>query len=197
MDTRVPNTPNTTQLGDDNKITASTSYAHAVLNIKQTLTTNKNDTAADVVQKNNIDERPKENVPINNNDDDDTFTPVINHNRKERKNEKHKKGKHKLVNGEKADNKHDKTEKQDKDKKETTNSNTTNDLNDGKKVFVEAPLPKVNPWQKNVGTDVSETVVVVEKKTKKDNATANGNGQVQSGVVKATKDKRRYNQKVR
>lgn len=79
-------------------------------------------------------------------DDTDDFTTVTNHhNRKERKNhDKIKRDKQPKQPQNTQSNKHDSSAK---DKNENQPSVETEKLE--KKVFVEAPLPKINPWQTN------------------------------------------------
>lgn len=68
-----------------------------------------------------------------------------------------------------------------------------------KKVFVEAPLPKVNPWQVNRNTP--HIVPVAEAQSEKrvlkpQKQEAIVNGQASPAIVQAPKDRRKYNQKV-
>lgn len=212
MDTRVSPTP--VNPHDDTK-EAGASYAHAVLNFKQpTNNTNNNN------NKENIEEPPKQmkdiqvkaadiskqpEEPKQNAEDEESFTPVVSYSRKDRKNEKMKK---KLAavteKGDKSD--HASREKpkepRPKDKRDEKESSTGKELNDeqsdSKKVFVEAPIPKVNPWQvKQVApTKQKDENTQPEKRVlqpKKQDITVNGSEV--SGVIKAPKDKRKYNQK--
>ncbi|KAG5875098.1 hypothetical protein JTB14_033702 [Gonioctena quinquepunctata] len=218
MDTRVPPTPNNPRLEDDTKSEAGASYAHAVLNFKQTTIYNNN--------KENIEELSKDKQPQpaaenskqpepeaskSNLDEDETFTPVVSHSRKERKSEKFRKNKS-VVQAERD--RHDKHEKKDnqlprdkqkdalpKDKREEKDSansrETTEEQDDVKKVFVAAPLPKVNPWQVKQAPQTVPNDEPTEKRVlqpKKQEVTVNGSAST-SGVVKAAKDKRKYNQK--
>lgn len=253
MDTRAPPTPVGVQ--DDTK-EAGASYAHAVLNFKQTNnSTNNNNNKENIEEpgKDNIvqlvdsskqPEEPKQIIP----DEEDTFTPVVSHSRKERKNEKkkklaatsdkHDKGEHPLREKGKESRSGPK-EKRD-EKEPSAVRDLGEDQSDSKKVFVEAPIPKVNPWQVKqalpstqkeeatttvaaattavvatpivVATPVvaatttviaapAATTVVPTASTEKrvlqpKNKEIVDNGPEVSGVVKAPRDKRRYNQKV-
>lgn len=75
--------------------------------------------------------------------DDDSFTPVVSHSRKERRQERSKREKPReskpLPNGT-ADK---------RDPPATAKAQPHEQSEEAKKVFVEAPLPKVNPWQAN------------------------------------------------
>lgn len=177
-----------------------TSYAHAVLNFK----TNDNkenihETHKDAHPRANTKTALQENQlnpkePVDGaTDDSDNFTPVVNHSRKERKNEKNKReklrdtnNKQHLVNGngEKREVPKEQHNVQEKDKED-----------EKPKVFVEAPLPKVNPWQ--VNKNAAQILATTEKRVlqpQKQETTVNG--QASQAVVSAPKDRRRYNQKV-
>lgn len=68
-----------------------------------------------------------------------------------------------------------------------------------RKVFVEAPLPKVNPWQLNrsaVNVAVVEPQPSEKRVLKPQKQEAIVNGQAGPAVVQAPKDRRKYNQKV-
>nr|CAH7739319.1 unnamed protein product [Callosobruchus chinensis] len=148
----------------DDKSEAGASYAHVVLNLKQTSNNNNNKENIKDLPKENMQEvkddnqKQTENEPNKTLDDDGSFTPVVSHSRKERKHEKLKK-KQQLVNGgpekEKFERKDahpkDKHPDKQKDKRDDGSSKESKDGNDPqpdpKKVFVAAPLPKVNPWQ--------------------------------------------------
>lgn len=227
MDTQVASTIPNPQLGDD-KSEAGASYALAVQNFKsiQPTCTSSN---KENVQESNLEEpqqkivsevieKPKQTEPEAL-DDDGSFTPVVNHSRKERKNDK-KKQKH-LVNGvsEKHERHHDrqhdkkdshpinsKTDKEEKEKehknqKDQKDKELDDQQSDAKKVFVAAPLPKVNPWQKNGSVQPSQDhkdpnpplPPVTEKRVlqpKKQEVVVNG-----QNPAKAPNDKRRHNQK--
>ncbi|KAJ8923701.1 hypothetical protein NQ315_010282, partial [Exocentrus adspersus] len=227
MDTHVSVTPNNPHLGDDTMSEAGASYAHAVLNFKTTTTNNNKENIKDPIGENQsqpVIEKFKPSEPESSRaglDDDGTFTPVVSHSRKERKNEKLKKQKA-LVNG--VSDKHERYEKKDahipkdkpkephlKEKREDKDTSTPKEVVeeqvDTKKVFVAAPIPKVNPWQVKqaqvVAKDTSNEKRVLQPK--KQEATASGQNTAApaaaaaaaTGVVKAAKDKRRYNEKVR
>ncbi|KRT78343.1 hypothetical protein AMK59_6528 [Oryctes borbonicus] len=144
-------------------------------------------------------------------DNDGTFTPVVGHSRRDRKNERSRREKVReikvVVNGQvKDDNKEKPKDHSNRDTKtgteklETPNFEKT-ELVMEKKVFVEAPIPKVNPWQIN-----KNAAQVVNNKDNPGHSNSNGkrvlqpqkqdaavNGQ-SSSVVRA-KDKRKYNHK--
>ncbi|KAF5286771.1 hypothetical protein FQR65_LT12441 [Abscondita terminalis] len=178
----------------------SFSYAHAVLNFKTEKEKGSN--------KENIEESIKdsedlmatlcEQNQIETPDDDGSFTQVVSHSRKERKHEKKKeKMKETSINNKPVVNGRDKrdvlttvpTTMQGKDKEITQES---------KKVYVEAPLPKTNPWQlnRNATPSVKEThserrVLMPQKQV----VAVVINGQTTPAVVQAPKDRRKYNQK--
>lgn len=179
---------------------AGASYAHAVLNFR----TNDNKENIHEGQK-DAHPRPSVKTALQENqqnppeaadpaaaDDGDSFTPVVSHSRKDRKNEKNRREKlreannKQLVNGngEKREAK-EQPEKERDEEKEAPKP----------KVFVEAPLPKVNPWQ--VNKNAAQIVATTEKRVlqpPKQETTVNG--QAPQAVVCAPKDRRRYNQKV-
>ncbi|XP_049817917.1 la-related protein 1-like isoform X2 [Aethina tumida] len=224
MDKHAAPLSNNPQSGDDicTKADSGASYAHAVakaqtaLNVNTTIKETAPSTECGLSPKPKKSptqpavEKPQETPET---DDDSSFTPVVSHSRKERKNERHKKDKKHPVNGfhEKPE-KHDKHERKEKEPKEskepaaTATSATEESTGENKKVFVEAPIPKVNPWQlKNANPNVAPVVAKepqAEKPQPKKQAavaaapapTTNG-PQLPSGIVKAPKDKRRYNQK--
>lgn len=171
-----------------------TSYAHAVLNFKNHDNTSNKENIHDTTQirtttKTTLQENPKETTE-GVVDDGESFTPVVSHSRKERKNEKNRREKlkdnnHKpMVNGnsEKRDKEQSEREKEKDEEKEVSKP----------KVFVEAPLPKVNPWQ--VNRSAPQTVEKRVLQPQKQETTVNG--QVLQTVVSAPKDRRKYNQKV-
>lgn len=221
MDTHVPDTPKNPQVGDDIKQEAGASYAHAVLNFKQTTINNNKENIKDVSVEPLSQEVPDSNKQMEpdtsklNVDDDGTFTPVVSHSRKDRKNEKKKQ--RLMVNGtveklersEKHENKKEHfhvpkqkepvvKEKEKREEDNTSNKEIIEEKSDAKKVFVEAPIPKVNPWQVKQAAQSSVKENTTEKRVlqpKKQEVTVNGSS-VATGVVKAPKDKRRYNHKV-
>lgn len=176
-----------------------TSYAHAVLNFK-THDSNSNKENIHEMQIRQPIKNPRQENQVNPKesietqiDDGESFTPVVSHNRKERKHEKSKKEKlrennHKQMvngNGDKRDLSKEQSEKEKDDEKEAAKP----------KVFVEAPLPKVNPWQ--VNKNAAQVLATNEKRVlqpQKQETTING--QAPPAVVSAPKDKRKYNQKV-
>lgn len=186
-----------------NQEPTGTSYAHAVLNFKnndsnsnkENIHDSQKDTQIRSVPKNALQENkstPKE--PIDSAvDDGESFTPVVSHSRKERKGEKNKREKlrennHKQFvngNGEKREVPKDHQER-DKDEEKTAKP----------KVFVEAPLPKVNPWQ--VNKNAAKVLATTEKRVLQPpkQETSVINGQASPAVVTAPKDRRRFNQKV-
>lgn len=156
-ETQVAATATTTSpnVGEDNKGDNGSSYAHAVLNFKQPANPHTNNNKENIVD-NDSQTKSAPDQPLQPQeaqaaavaaDDDATFTPVVSHSRKERKNEKQKRGK-KMVNGlhEPRHEKHDKHEKKEPNHKDAPKESNDDNSAD-KKVFVEAPLPKVNPWQ--------------------------------------------------
>ncbi|CAH1153336.1 unnamed protein product [Phaedon cochleariae] len=250
MDTRVPPTPKNPGLEDDNntKSEPGASYAHAVLNFKQTTYNNNKENIEETHKENHqaqaVVENTKQPEPETSKvnvvaDDDGTFTPVVSHSRKDRKNEKLKKNKVAHIEKEKHE-KHDKKDNhvprdkqkdgnpKDKDKKDekdvTSNKESAEEQSDVKKVFVEAPIPKVNPWQLKHVSQTNQKDDSAAKRVlqpKKQEVTTNGSVApiVQTatasstipaaptaapsavpttasfGVVKAPRDKRKYNQK--
>ncbi|XP_060515841.1 la-related protein 1B [Cylas formicarius] len=157
METQVPAGLNNPDYADD-KSEPGTSYALAVLKSNQVATNNKEN----INDPNTGNSPPLPQTEKNKQigpeliDDDSTFTPVVSHSRKDRKNEK-KKQKHSNGLIDKLDKHHEKSH----DKKETSSikvekekdlssSRDNQEENDSKttrKVFVAAPLPKINPWQ--------------------------------------------------
>lgn len=147
-------------------------YANAVLKLKHTDSNkeNINDTVHSNIKDHRVNKSVKDNVvhnkdrariqiqnpdesnlPNSSQDDGDNFTTVTSHSRKERKNvDKHKREKNRdapskapVVNGAPA---------QHRDQNNVPNKDNQSQDKDSesameKKVFVEAPLPKVNPWQ--------------------------------------------------
>lgn len=222
MDTHVSSTPNNPHLGDDTISEAGASYAHAVLNFKTTTTNNNKENIKEPITENQsqpVVEKFKQSEPETssaNLDDDGTFTPVVSHSRKERKNEKLKKQKS-LVNG--VTDKHDRHDKHEtkkdihlpkdkqkephlKEKREEKDNSVVKETADEqvefKKVFVAAPLPKVNPWQvktQTVTKDTSNEKRVLQPK--KQEVTTSEQNAAAADVVKAPKDKHLYNEKVR
>lgn len=190
-----------------------TSYAHAVLNFKNTdANSNKENINEDgqirppATVKNDT---PKE-MPNDAIDDGDSFTPVVNHSRKERKNERNRREKlkennHKqqqtLVNGNGERKEFSMRDHSDKEKDREAAAVVVE--KDAKpKVFVEAPLPKVNPWQnRNAAKSLGATEKRVLQPPKQE-TTVNCQAPVAAAAaavpaaVAAPRQKRRYNQKV-
>lgn len=220
MDSQIANAPNNSQLGDDIK-TDGTSYANALLSHKQLFTVKNKENIMD----NTTEPQAQRNTPVYSKqidsdiskimgDDDGTFTPVISNSRKDRKVEKHRKQKN-IHNGVTDKNDfHEKTDKKDslssKDKqKEVKKNQNVRDNSPGressevptdvKKVFVEAPLPKTNPWQvKNtVPININEPQPGIEKKVLQPQKQVSVNGTNPGGSSTNVKDKKLANQKVR
>lgn len=202
MATHVATNPATAPPGADSKTVApehaGASYAHAVLNFKQVDNNKENINESATMQE--APSRNKVNVltdtkeplePPSLDDGGGGFTPVVSHSRKDRKNERNKKNRDllpKLPNGsaEKRDNNREPAREPPKetvpDKEEAVN----------KKVFVEAPLPTVNPWQKkNSPAAVKEAEKRVLQPQKQDLVV---NGQPQPS--RPPKEKKKVNQKV-
>ncbi|KAF5303755.1 hypothetical protein FQA39_LY09828 [Lamprigera yunnana] len=176
---------------------AGSSYAHAVLNFKTEKENGSN--------KENIQESPVEVVqtiteeePIDIPDDDGSFTQVVSHSRKERKQDKKKeKVKEPQVNNKPFVN--------GVEKRDTNSNNLTVSCKDKdkevnkelKKVYVEAPLPKTNPWQLHRNTPSTKKEVHVEKRILMPHkqVAAVVNGQPSPAVVRAPEDRLKYNQK--
>lgn len=222
MEAHVAALPKTTPRGDDNNAgcadNSGASYANVVLNMKQTNTSNKeniaetpSDLPAAPSTKSQIS-APAESQDLK--DESDNFTPVPTHSRKDRKHEQLKKDKHKhLVNGiaDKTD-KHEKFKKQPKQptklkldtnqqpKEAQTNNQPKPETSEAKKVFVAAPIPKVNAWQvKNTAPLVTSTATAqqTDKSDKRvlqpqKQETAQ-KPQSSAAVVKAPKDRRKFN----
>lgn len=148
-DTTKPVTSSSDKPGNGDM--AGASYANAVLNFKQS----SKDTNEEIIPEVTITTEEKEEkiaTPPSGDIDDISFIPVASHSRRERKNERTKKDKRKQFHNstdrndrtqdkqlEKNSTKH---EPQQKDHGESKDENGSN----AKKVFVEAPLPKVNVW---------------------------------------------------
>lgn len=159
-------------------------------------------------------------------DEGDSFTTVTNHhNRKDRKKEERfVKRTVKIVNGVPQQGpKEDKSGDEKRHEKGNSSANRpalTEQEQDEKKVFVEAPLPKVNPWQANrnaaqavVGQQNEKRVLqnisgacvlnlsLVTSPTNKmriaGTTTTANNTVAQPSVVRASKDRKKYNAKVR
>lgn len=221
MDAQIAITPNNPPVGDDIKSDVGASYANALLSHKQSVTVKNN---KENIMENNPEPQAQKCIPqdvkqIDSDiskmmgDDDGTFTPVINNSRKDRKVEKHRKQKH-VPNGMIDKNEgHEKSEKKDsysskdkqkdlssKDKKNPRDSSLGRESGenqiDTKTVFVEAPLPKTNPWQvKN--TSVAAVETSAEKRVlqpqKQEVSALNSSTPSQTEV----KDKKQINDKVR
>ncbi|KAL3289500.1 hypothetical protein HHI36_022919 [Cryptolaemus montrouzieri] len=131
------------------------SYAHAVLNFKQTLMRENIDETVPEVASSTVEKNEKSpSVDI----DDNSFTPVVSHNRKERKNDKSKRDRHKHSNNtdkpersekipDKHLDKHSVKHEAPKEQNQVINEPKEDNNLNSRKIFVEAPLPKVNPWQ--------------------------------------------------
>lgn len=136
------------------------SYAHAVLNLKND-NSNKENINETEVNDGGINVKTVKNATNNTDnaqtqledEDNDSFTPVVSHSRKERKNNERKRktanresagGRHHVNGG--GEKKNDKKEAENKESQQQKELGDK-DANDVKRVFVEAPLPKVNPWQ--------------------------------------------------
>lgn len=183
---------------------AGASYAHAVLNFRQVDSKEDIKESNDTVQQSANKVNTVSDTPISLDDlvepmllDDGGggFTPVVSHSRKERKNERNKKNReaqsNKAVNNiDKRDNNRENntreqlpkepTQEKEKEKEEVTN----------KKVFVEAPLPTVNPWQrKTLPNSNKDTEKRVPQPQKQQDLV---NGQ----PTKSYKEKKKNNQKV-
>lgn len=206
------NTVNPTRGGDNHSAPqelSGTSYAHAVLNFKSNDNSNKeniNEDVKDVQFRTNRSAAQQTNIknlkePVESYvDDAGSFTPVVNHSRKERKIEKNKREKLKETNSAKPLH-NGTTEKREISAvtKEPPCSVQEKDTQELKKVFVEAPLPKVNPWQanKNAAQLLAAKDIQTEKRIlqpqKQDTSI---NGQPSSSHVRAPKDRRKSNQRV-
>lgn len=222
MDAQIANTPNNPQLVDDIKPDIGGSYANALLSHKQSVSVKNNkenimeNTSEPQAQKSSSENIKQIDSDISKlmGDDDATFTPVISSSRKDRKVEKHRKHKH-VPNGmiDKNDG-HEKPDKKDphssKDKQKDVNSRDRKNQRDHsvgreltdppidvKKIFVEAPLPKINPWQvKNAPLNAIEAPVE-ERVLQPPKQEINVNGS-NSGISSINvKDKKRFNHKVR
>lgn len=146
--------------GGEDKTDVGASYANAVQNFKNNPTPGSSSETPKTKEESQVPSTSQESTEKPSQagpevlDDDGSFTPVVSHSRKERKNEKKKQKQ--LQNGsDKHDKHHDKKEthgvkrdrreeREDKDKETKSPEELTGD----KKVFVAAPLPKVNPWKK-------------------------------------------------
>lgn len=189
------------------------SYAHAVLNFKSNDHSNKeniNEAQKDVQPrtiKQEVLRNPKEAGEPSSLDDGDSFTPVVSHSRKDRRSDKNRReklretGNKPFVNGNGNGNGNEKRDTHLVTKEHHPNHTLDKEeaQDTTKKVFVEAPLPKVNPWQQN--RNVVQTVPAKETQSEKrvlqpQKQGTNINGQVLSAVVRPPKDRRRFNQKV-
>ncbi|XP_066247542.1 la-related protein 1B [Euwallacea similis] len=146
----------------EDKTEAGGSYAHAVQNFK-----NQPPSPVGGKDDTKLKEEPQPAVfakidPANNKpnqrevetvDDDASFTPVPSHSRKERKSEKKKRRHQNGIGGEKYHEKPNdrkgREKRDDRDDKEHEVKPPEEQAYDKnkQKVFVTAPLPKVNPWQ--------------------------------------------------
>ncbi|RZC34939.1 la-related protein 1 [Asbolus verrucosus] len=213
MEAHCVATPNIACKENDNKATSSdnpgASYAHAVLNFKQNSNSNK-ENIAEAKSEHCVtvkQERPETPETQDLKDDSDTFTPVPTHSRKDRKHDQLKKDKHKhLVNGtlDKKDThdkfkkqpKHTKTKPENQPTKETQSSTQTKeDTAETKKVFVAAPIPKVNAWQVKSAAPVAAKEPSSDKRVLQPQKQETVNKSQASAVVKAPKDRRKFNKK--
>lgn len=224
MDAQIANTPNNPQVVEDIKPDVGASYANALLSHKQLVTVKNNKenimekTIEPLAQKITSDGTKQVDSDISKlvGDDDGTFTPVINNSRKERKVEKHRKQKH-VSNGtsdkndihEKPDKKetHSSKEKQKdvslKDKKQHQREHSDERREsfelqtDPKKIFVEAPLPKTNPWQvKNSNVHVGPEATIEKRILQPQKQETHVNGSNLSVPSTSVKDKKNFNKKV-
>lgn len=129
-------------------------------------------------------------LPLSSFDEDSSFTPVS---RKERKTDK----KQKVAPQQQAAAAPVSSKRELPLPKESEKSKESQ--REAKKVFVEAPLPKVNPWQ--VNRNIPHIVPAAEAQSEKrvlkpQKQEAIVNGQASPAIVQAPKDRRKYNQKV-
>lgn len=190
------------------------SYAHAVLNFKQPDNSNKENINESTIKESIEPQQPQNKINLINDSSSEStkeitessslddggggFTPVINHSRKERKNERNKKNRetqsNRISNGnnEKRDNTR---ETPASTNRENINRESIPDKEEliNKKVFVEAPLPTVNPWQKKNATVVTskETEKRILQPQKQPDLVPNGQS------TRPPKEKRKNNQKVK
>ncbi|XP_044256944.1 la-related protein 1-like isoform X1 [Tribolium madens] len=216
MEAHCVATPNTASKDVDNKATSSdnpgASYAHAVLNFKQNNNSNKENIAERKFDHNAATKPEKVSTPEPQDprDDSDNFTPVPTHSRKDRKHDQLKKDKHKhLVNGniDKKDNhdkfkkpaKHTKTkpEIQQPPKEPQSSTQIKEETNtETKKVFVAAPIPKVNAWQiKNAAPVAAAKEPLNDKRVLQPQKQETVQKNQAAAVVKAPKDRRKFNKK--
>ncbi|XP_050313917.1 la-related protein 1B [Anthonomus grandis grandis] len=181
--------PNYKAQAGDEKVDAGPSYALAVQNMRKniqgsqtsSLEKEENKECKPDINPPDIKENKQSVIQTTQLDDDASFTPVVNNSRKDRKNDR-KKQKQLLSNSEKHERPQEKKEghsnnlapgKQKIEKEERDKSDTQSDQNspknvdekliDKKVVFVAAPLPKVNPWQKQVHVKPTPTPPPSEK----------------------------------
>lgn len=216
MATHVATNPSKAPPGADNNNIAQehagASYAHAVLNFKQVDSNKENINESD---PNNDTTQPSRNKTVSNqnalaiqepnqeppsvDDGGGGFTPVVSHSRKERKNERNKKNrevhsnKNANVNADKRDNNRDPTNRDVNVNREQAPKESVQEKEEtsNRKVFVEAPLPTVNPWQKKTGPSVTKHEV--EKRVlqpQKQELIVNGQ------TSKPPKEKKKIHQKV-
>lgn len=213
MTTHVASNPsNTTNKNDNCSLTqesSGTSYAHAVLNLKSNDNSNKeniNEAVKEIQAQSSksylLQENSKNTYEQLDNyfDDGESFTPVVSHSRKERKNERNKRDKFHdnnsvkhIVNGN--------SEKRDSAvtvKEQSTQQIEKDETSEPRKVFIEAPLPKVNPWQanRNAAQVLATKDKTVEMRVLQPQKQHNVNGQGPSSAVQAPKDRQKYKQKV-
>lgn len=216
MEAHCVATPNTASKDTDNKATSSdnpgASYAHAVLNFKQNNNSNKENIAEVKTEHSAVTKSEKVSTPEpqDSKDDSDNFTPVPTHSRKDRKHDQLKKDKHKhLVNGnvDKKDN-HDKFKKQPrhtktkpenppaKESQSSTQTKEKEETTETKKVFVAAPIPKVNAWQVKNAAPVAAKEPLNDKRVLQPQKQETVPKNQAAAVVKAPKDRRKFNKKV-
>lgn len=151
---------------------SSSSYAKIVLNLKPNECDKEiiHDASADKLSKKcsnilpSVTEKDNKKAVLSDVPDDDSFTPVISHSRKERRNEKRKSIERKVAFDGSKDNREVKEIRQDKHQVKNINIQDNecatesenpkpvdNEVNEEviPKKFVEAPLPKINAWQVN------------------------------------------------
>lgn len=206
MASHVTVTPNT---GTDKTHleVAGPSYAHAV---RFKPADNKENINDEVIQRSHSPTKIKQmeivGQPLVNDDNDGSFTPVINHSRRDRKNERNKRDKGResklILNGLAKDDSKDKQKEhsnRDKTNTEKTEAPNTEKTDVEKKIFVEAPLPKVNPWRLN--KNAAQVLATKETNSNTGNRVlqpqrqdAAINGQ-SSSIIRA-KDKRKCNHRV-
>ncbi|XP_017770596.1 PREDICTED: la-related protein 1 isoform X2 [Nicrophorus vespilloides] len=129
------------------EVGGNSSYADVLLNLK--VANNSNN-------KENISKETNQNVQVQESpivpersfdEEEESFTPVISHSRKERKHEKKRRERDHKVKEDKEKRSENSTGSTSKDAMNADPSAKKENVAEDKKVFVEAPLPKTNPWQ--------------------------------------------------